>query len=114
MPVYPANQGECGPHSCDTIIYLNASVQFDEPIDSTNFTLAMVGRNLTNAQFTYTFPHQQDQLRISHSFEEHDCTTTYTEEDDEADDYGHTYQTRDECQSYQSEDDLDYSMIIKN
>ncbi len=111
VPVYPANQGECGPHSCDTIIYLNASVQFDEPIDSTNFTLAMVGRNLTNAQFTYTFPHQQDQLRISHSFEEHDCTTTYTEEDDEADDYGQTYETRDECQSYQSEDDLDYSMI---
>ena len=71
----------------------------------------MVGRNLTNAQFTYTFPHQQDQLRISHSFEEHDCTTTYTEEDDEADDYGQTYETRDECQSYQSEDDLDYSMI---
>ena len=111
VPVYPANQGACGPHSCDTIIYLNASVGFDEPIDSTNFTLAMVGRNLTNAQFTYTFPPQENQLRIANTYEEHDCSTTYTEEDEEADDYGQTYESRDECQSYQIDDDLDYSMI---
>jgi len=110
VPVYPASQGQCGPHSCDTIIFLNASVDFEQPIDSTNFTLAMVGRNLSKAKFTYIFPPQDDPIRVAHSSEEHDCSTKYTEEKEDADDYGVTYEAREECQSFHNTDDLDYDL----
>ncbi len=110
VPVYPASQGQCGPYSCDTIIFLNASVDFEQPIDSTNFTLAMVGRNLTNAQFEYIFPNQASPLRIADTYENQDCNETYYEDDEEADDYGVTYTAREECQSYTNFGDLEYSL----
>ena len=114
IPNYPANAGQCGPHSCDTIVFLNSTVSFDSQIDSSNFTLAMVGRNLTKAQFTYIFPSQSSPLRVANSFEEHNCNTTYYEDDEEADDYQTTYSARNECVSYQSTDDLDYSLTAVN
>ncbi|MBT4059031.1 MAG: hypothetical protein HOE69_01825 [Euryarchaeota archaeon] len=114
IPTYPANVGQCGPNSCDTIIYLNASVAFNTITDPSNFTIGMVGRNLTNTQFTYIFPNQASPLRVANSYEDQDCTAAYTEDDDEADDYGVTYTTREECQTYTNEGDLDYTMTAVN
>ena len=114
VPVFPANPGQCGPNSCDTIIFLNSSVAFDTISDTSNFTLSMVGRNLTNTQFTYIFPDQQNPLRVANDYEMQDCSETYTEDDEEADDYGVTYTTRDECQTYTHEGQMDYSMTAVN
>ena len=110
IPNGPANPGQCGPHSCDTVIYLNASVSFSQIIDPSDFTLAMVGRNLTNAQFEYIFPNQVSPLRITDTYENQDCNETYYEDDEEDDDFGVTYTTREECQSYTNFGDLDYSL----
>lgn len=114
IPNEPANAGQCGPYSCDTIIYLNSSVSFSQMIDPSDFTLAMVGRNLTNAQFEYIFPNQASPLRIADTYENQDCNETYYEDDEEADDYGVTYTVREECQSYTNLGDLDYSLTAVN
>nr|AIF18485.1 hypothetical protein [uncultured marine group II/III euryarchaeote KM3_83_B05] len=114
IPNEPANAGQCGPHSCDTIIFLNASVSFSQIIDPSDFTLAMVGRNLTNAQFEYIFPNQASPLRIADTYENQDCNETYYEDDEEADDYQVTYTAREECQSYTNLGDLDYSLTAVN
>jgi hypothetical protein len=70
----------------------------------------MVGRNLTNAQFEYIFPNQASPLRITDTYENQDCNQTYYEDDEEDDDFGVTYTTREECQSYTNFGDLDYSL----
>jgi hypothetical protein len=70
----------------------------------------MVGRNLTNAQFEYIFPNQVSPLRITDTYENQDCNETYYEDDEEDDDFGVTYTTREECQSYTNFGDLDYSL----
>ncbi len=110
VPVFPTNPGQCGPNSCDTIIFLNSSVTFDQINDPSNFTLGMVGRNLTNAKFTFIFPDQASPLRVADSYDEQDCATTYTEDDPEADDYGVTYTTRDECPTFVREGEFEYSL----
>lgn len=109
VPVIPANS--CGPASCSIIIWLNATVVFDQLTDTDNFTLALVGRNLTNALFTFTFPEIPGKtLRMADTYEEKDCTETYTEDDEEDADYGVTYTTRDECVSYIEEGMREYDL----
>mgnify|MGYP002809555507 CR=1 FL=1 len=102
IPVVPINS--CGPTSCSIIIWLNATVIYDELTDTDNFTLAMVGRNLTNAYFSFTFPDIPGKtLRMADTYEEKDCNETYTEDDEEDADFGVTYTTREECVSYVEE-----------
>jgi hypothetical protein len=109
IPVVPTNS--CGPTSCSIIIWLNGSVEFDQLTDTDDFTLAMVGRNLTNAHFSYTFPEIPGKtLRMANTYEEKDCTGTYTEDDDEEPDYGVTYTTREECASYIEEAGREYDL----
>ncbi len=115
IPNGPGTANGCGPTGygstgCNTVIYLNATVSFDPIFDPSNFTMGIVGTNLSNAVFTFTYPSQSQPLRISETFESQDCDVSYTEDDEEADDYGVTYTPQESCETYTSTNEMDYSL----
>ena len=56
VPVYPSTEDDCGSTSCDLIVWLNGTVDFDEASDPNNFTFAMNMTNMSNIEIDITLP----------------------------------------------------------
>ena len=92
----------------DFIVWLDGELNFNE-VDFNNFTLSIAGTNVTSADLVITYPANSFDLRFDGSYEEIDCDVTYTETDEDADDYGTTYSPTN-CLNTQSEDTREYTM----
>ena len=56
IPVYPSTVADCGSTSCDLIVWLNGTVDFDEASDPNDFTFAMNMTNMSNIEIDITLP----------------------------------------------------------
>ena len=56
VPVYPSTEDDCGSTSCDLIVWLNGTVEFDEASDPNNFTFAMNMTNMSSVELDITLP----------------------------------------------------------
>ena len=56
VPVYPSTEDDCGSTSCDLIVWLNSTVEFDKATDPNNFTFAMNMTNMSNVELDITLP----------------------------------------------------------
>ncbi|RUA03859.1 MAG: hypothetical protein DSY88_04590, partial [Candidatus Poseidoniales archaeon] len=56
VPVYPSTVDDCGSTSCDLIVWLNGTVDFDEASDPNDFTFAMNMTNMSNIEIDITLP----------------------------------------------------------
>ena len=92
----------------DFVVWLEGKLNFNE-VDYNNFTLSIAGTNVTSADLIITYPANLLNLRFDGSHEELDCDVSYTETDEDADDYGTTY-TPNNCVNTQLENARDYSM----
>ncbi len=96
----------------DWVVWLEGELNFNE-IEPENLTLAIAGTNVTSADLVITYPANSQNLRVSGSYVDLNCDVSYTESDEDSDDYGATY-TPSNCISTQLEDTMEYSMQSVN